>query len=387
MITASSLARRLACPASHVLAKADTTSPAAIAGREQHEDLAELAELPEVLKREVPISARSEVKLAYDVSARRGRIVGEGADRTYGTAQPFEVYGSADVVGLDRDANGNALAAVVIDWKTGNDVEPAITNPQTLFYALAASSALGFDSAIVKIIYTRTGRVDRAVFDALDLVTFANRLEDMFTGAAALQLRKAAGETLDTSEGSWCTWCPSKHVCPAKNALLAQVASKGLAAIGDSRMPPDRLLAAYRQVVAVEALVSEARKRLIAYVDDNGPIDLGNGMVYGRYERRGNEMLDGAVAARAIREVTGESAREYEDIAIEKSTSKAAIARASKAIMPANATRTTNAVIERIRALGGSATKPSTRPCGEFCGPSPTPIDTTEADRLLGAQP
>lgn len=360
MITASSIARRRHCPSSDVLSRAETHSVWAEAGHDEHEDLSHLDSLPENLARLVPAGSRSEVKLAYDVVNRTGRIIGEGSDRDYGSPAPFEIVGSADVIGVIDGV------VVVVDWKTGfADVAPAASNDQLWFYALAACRALGCDSAIVRIVYTKTGRVDEHEIGPLELAEYADTLEALHLQVAARHKAKAAGELLSTSEGEWCKHCPSKHVCPSKHALLVQVATKGLAVIGDSTMTTERAAAAYQQIVHVEQLAKDARKRLDAYVTETGPIDLGDGRSYGRYQRDGNEKLDGAVTAQAIRDVVGESAKEFESIAIERKTSKAAIDRAAKALVVKGAAKVAASVIKRVRELGG-AKRSTEYPIGEY---------------------
>lgn len=382
MITASSLSRLLNCPGSAVLPRAENANEWADAGHEEHESLAmELAAgtLPDWIARVIPDGARSEVALAFDVSTRAGRIIGENLGRAYGTVGPFEIVGSADVVGTDADA------VVVIDFKTGHNlVESAGTNPQLLFYCLAAARALGKSRAVSRIVYTRTGRVDEAEFDALDLAAFADRLEQLHLSVAKSQRARSAGEAVSTREGTWCRYCPSSPYCGSKNALLVQVAEHGLAVIGDTQMTPARARSGYEEIVRIEQLVKEARKRLETYVDENGPIDLGDGRMFGRYVRNGNERLSGDVAVKAIAQVVGESAREFEAMAIERKTTKAAIERAAKALGCKRGTA--GQVIKKIRDLGGASHGADTMPLGEYMRgdtePAPV-IDADDVNKLL----
>lgn len=384
MITASSLARLRACPSSAVLARAEVHNIWADAGHDEHEILSRLDELPAELARHVPVGARAEVKVAYDVSTREGRIIGEGGGRDYGTPAPFEIVGSADVIGA---ADG---VAIVLDWKTGfADVEPAATNSQLWFYALAACRALGCSSAIVRIVYTKTGRVDEHTIEPLDLAEFGDALELIHPRIAAAQAARSRGEVLDTREGSWCKHCPSKHVCPSKNALLVQFGERGLADAGDAMMTPQRARAAYEQVASIEQLVKDARKRLETYVDENGPIDLGNGKLYGRYARKGNEEIDGAIALRVIAEmVSPEHIATFTSAAIELSTSKAALKRGADAVGSGRmAAKLVDGIVKKVRELGGSRSK-STRPIGEFAADKHEPalradIDIDALDQLM----
>lgn len=391
MLTMSALPRLINCPASAVLARAENASAYADAGHDEHAELAQLDNLPPEYAHLVPADARSEVKVAYDVLARTGRIIGEGDGRGYGVLGPHEIPGSIDVLGVDDDT------LVVLDWKTGyRDVDPVERNWQLWGYGLAAASALGKSKVRLVIVYTKSGRIDSVEIGALELADFAAQLAALHKRDAELRAQKSRGEALDTREGSWCRYCPSKHVCPSKNALLVQiakvglasevvrkfagpdgptpealiafesVASEGLTVVGDAEMTPERARAAYEQFVRIEQIVADAKKRLDTYVTENGAIDLGNGRAYGRYHRNGRKQLDGDIAVQAIREVVGESAKEFETLAIERSTNQAAIERAAKKLAPGRgATKLKNAIIARIDALGGVSYGSDQYPIGE----------------------
>lgn len=373
MITASSLTRLKNCPSSAVLSRAENHNVWADTGHDDHELLAQGVEtgtLADVLAAMLPPGAdaqriaslvpqgsRAEVKLGFDVALRTGRVIGYGGGRDYGKPGPFEIVGSTDVLGVLEDA------VVIVDWKTGYaDVEPAATNAQLWFYALAACRALGKEQAVIRIVYTKTGLVDEAELDALDLADFAGSLERLQRQVGERQAAKLRGEVLETKEGSWCKHCSSKHVCPSKAGLLVQVAEKGLAVIGDTEMTPQRAAQAYEQIVRIEQLVKDARARLNTYVEEQGPIDLGDGRMFGRYEKEGNRKLDAEKAIQAIREVVGESSREFEAMAIERSTSQAAIERAAKSL---GQPKLKLAVMKRLEAIGG-VRKEMKYPVGEF---------------------
>jgi hypothetical protein len=358
VITASALARLRNCPSSAVLPRAENHNIWADAGHDAHEELAVFNE-EHPFAHLIPQGARAEVKLAYDVATRQGRIIGEGGGRDYGNPGPFEIVGSCDVLGVERDR------VVVLDWKTGfADVEPASENSQLWFYALAAARALGKSEARVIVVYTQSRRVDSYDIDALELADYASQLERLHSRVATLQAAKRDGAIMETREGPWCKHCQSKPYCPSKTALLVQVAEHGLAVIGDTTLTPQRAAQAYEQIIRVEQLVKDARKRLETYVDEQGPIALGNGRMFGRYVREGNERLDGAVAVRAIADVIGESAKEFESVAIERKTTKAAIERAAKSLGCKRGTA--GQVVKRIRELGGASNAADTMPIGEY---------------------
>jgi len=388
MITGSALTRILNCPSSEALEKAENASEWADAGHEDHEELAHQVRtrtLPPELAKYVPPDPHAEVKLCYDAATHEGRFVGQASDRNYGAPRPFEIFMSTDVVGVDEDGE----TVIVVDWKTGqSDVEPAATNGQLWGCALAACRALDKSRAIIRIVYTnRPGApCDEHLIEGLELAEFAGQLERLHLVVTERKAAKSRGEILETREGSWCKYCAAKWRCPSKVGLLIQVAEKGLAIIGETEMTPERARRGYEQIVAVEDLVRDARKRLETYVDEQGPIDLGNGRAFGRYARRGNEKLSGDVAVQAIAAVVGEAAREFESLAVERSTSKAAIDRAAKQLGCKRGTAP--AVIRKIRALGGASHHADTMPIGEYQRDrdepaEKPPIDADAVDQLL----
>lgn len=383
MITASALTRLRNCTASAVLPRAENHNVWADAGHEEHENLAEQladGDLPDWMLSRLPPACRTEVALAYDVATRAGRVIGENLSRSYGDIGPFEIVGSADVLGVSGDD------VVIADFKTGHmDVEPAARNAQLHFYALAAARALNKSSARVLIFYTQTQRVDEASLDVLDLAQFASDLERLHVKVAALHESRRKGEALETREGSWCRHCSSKAYCPSKNALLVQVAEHGLAIVGDSQLTPERATQGYQQLVRIESLVKEARARLHAYVDENGPIRVSDGVVYGRDVRPGNERIIGQVALQAIREVVGEAAGEFTKEAVEVKATKAGLKRAAKAV---GQPKIAAAVEKRIRDLDGITRGAESYPYREYpAGEAPEvpTVDVSEINAALEA--
>lgn len=387
MITASALTRLLNCPSSAVLPRAENYNEWADKGTDDHDELAHATMTGTLTPKRgvlVPADPRVEVKLAYDVVTRTARVVGAGAaDRNYGVAGPFEIFMSLDVLGVDDQGR-----VVVIDWKTGfADVEPAATNGQLWCCALAACRALGRDVAVIRIVYTNQGdRCDEHELDALDLAEFANKLERLHVTVAERQAARKRGEILETKEGSWCKHCASKSVCPSKNGLLVQLAAGGLAIVGDAALTPALAAQAHEQIERIESLLRDAKKRRETYVDENGPIALGEGRMFGRYVRSGHERLDGAVAVRAIHELVGEVAPEFEAVAISRATSKAAIERAAKQF--ATKRGTVPAIVKRIRELGGASNAPDTMPLGEYFaerndGVEKSAIDVDKLNQLM----
>ncbi len=388
-ITMSALPRSLNCDGSLVFPRAENVSQWADSGNDEHEELARkvlAGTLPPRLARIVPPGARPEVIVAINVATGEGRIVGDSDGRNYGTPGPLEIFGKVDVIGVLDDA------VVIIDWKTGHkDVDPAARNWQLWGYALAACRAMGKSKARIYIAYTnQPGQpIDEHELDALDLADFAKRLSALYVREAKLRSEYQRGEIPATREGSWCRHCASKSRCPSKVGLLVQVAASGLAVIGDTEMTADRARQAHEEIERLDQLVSDAKARRMAYVDEHGPIDLGNGKLYGRMPRAGNRILDGQKAAQAIREIVGESAREFEALALEYRTSQAAIKRAAQTLGKGQSPeKLKNQIVDRIEKLGGVKHGPDQMPLGEFPAgkyEKPEPLDVGEINKLLEA--
>lgn len=387
MLTMSALPRSLNCDGSLVLPKAELHSEWADVGNDEHEDLARhviAGTLPERLARIVPEGSRAEVTVFYDVATGVGRIGGDGEGRNYGTPGPFEVPGKIDVLGIDGDT------VVVVDWKTGyKDVDPASRNWQLWGYALAACRALGKSKARIYIAYTnQPGQpIDEHTLGPLDLAEFASRLKSLQVRQVELERMYRGGVPPATREGSWCAHCASKSRCPSKTGLLVQVAEHGLAIIGDTTLTQDRARQAHQEIERLDQLVKEAKSRREKWIDENGPIDLGNGKAFGRLPRKGNRVLDGEKTLRAIREIVGESAKEFEAMAVERKTSQAAIKRAAQMLgVGQSPEKLKNQILKRVEDLGGISHGKDTMPLGEFAleqGAEVPKLDTDAIDRLL----
>jgi hypothetical protein len=211
---------------------------------------------------------------------------------------------------------------------------------------------------------------DRHELDALDLAGFANRLRDLMERVPRLVALRAAGTPVTTTEGPWCKHCESKHACASKNALLVQIAQRGLTVVGDQVMTADRAAAAVLEVERIDQLVKDAKSRLLTYTDENGPIELPDGTWYGRHREQGNERLDAHSTLQAIAEIVGEQgenaerAKAFASVAFDMKTSKAALNRAAKHVGAAPALAT--AVIQRVRQLGGATHDKEKLPVGRF---------------------
>jgi hypothetical protein len=173
----------------------------------------------------------AEMSFAYHPATDTARVLGVALEREYEAAgvREDEIPMTLDVVGLD-DPKSPSIG-VVADYKRGwSKRTPAAKNWQMRGGALALSRAFDLDIVRVQLIHLHEDRPayrDRASFDAADLAVFA--AEARVRHEIALADREAYARTgvrPDATQGSWCDWCPSYHVCPAKTGLLRAMISR-----------------------------------------------------------------------------------------------------------------------------------------------------------------
>ncbi len=389
-ITASALPRVAACPGSAALAKAHLANENAAAGNDRHFEMEEaglegrIEDLPLKVQELIEPGAQlhPEIAIAYNWRTGVGRLIGRGTARAYDVTAD-EIPGTIDLLIV-----GSRL--IVVDYKGFEYVGSPEQHEQANLYALAVARIYGFNEVTIAIVYIGAGvehaHADVITIDCFEMATYSVRLTRIMEAVEAAERQPIP----EVRESKHCKWCPSKPFCSAKNALLVQVAENGLAIVGDSIMTTERARAAYEQIERIDSLLREAKKRLEVYVEEQGPIDLGNGRMYGRYQRKGNEKVDGPIAVQAIREVlvAPENQAEFEKVAIVPTATKASIERAAKAVTSTmKPTALAKAVIAKIRELGGISSSP-TFPVGEYVRGKDEPaekpeIDAGEIDRLL----
>lgn len=313
MITASALQRILACPPSAVLpvSHADVSSDVADRGRaihlaaegrhdevdEEHRSDADLLDL------DLTGWELQEQPFAYDVATGRGRLL-DVTGRDYGSADlsPFEIPGTADLWSPAR----------VGDLKTGfRDVAAPGRNPQILVAAAANADIYDVSEVEVSIIDIRDPANPRPrtdVVDTFELEMFRSQMERMHEDVAVVRQQHHKGLRLPVVEGEHCRYCPAMMSCPAKQALMVQAGDGSLdnevniAWAGG--LTPASAPVAYRQYQAVQMLATRMRQILYAYASEH-PIDLGNGKVFGKRTKMGNESIDGNVAWHVLKEAYG----------------------------------------------------------------------------------
>jgi hypothetical protein len=316
---------------------------------EAHRDAVAAVDLDELAHE---LSLSSEVSLAYNPTADTARLLGQSTGRDYASVTADEVPMTLDLVGVAPDR------VAVGDYKTGHGpIARAGLNWQMIGGALAAARTFDRDLADVQLIHLRDGRPpwrDRATFDALDMAGFAAELRATTERTARDRDRAARGEHVEPTEGSWCRYCPSRDMCPAKVGLLRQ-------ALGaDDNLPVTAADAGalWARIEASEKALKNAKSKLIAMASHD-PLLLriepdGTSVWLGKHVKRGNEALDPAIAIDVAARVLGTDdlaafTREVAGLDV----TKAAIERAIKA-RGFKVAKTMDAILADVRAAGGA---------------------------------
>lgn len=206
-LTASSLWRAEECPSSAVLPAVEKQYRDSKRGREEHAKL----------RAATPPGSLGEAAFTYNVASGESRFLGQDIDRNYGELTDGEIPGSLDVLDVLEDH------VLITDWKSGvgyRQAPPAV-NLQLQHNAIAAATYHKKDRAIVQLVYTRTGEVKDAEFDALDFAAIHDRLYGIWSRVRAAQAALALNGDLISAglitEGDCCWRCPAEAACPLKH--------------------------------------------------------------------------------------------------------------------------------------------------------------------------
>ncbi len=254
---------------------------------------------------------------AYNASTDTARDLGAVRGRRYPKTEAAEIAGTVDAVLIDSARR----AAVVVDWKTGDDraglTADAAENRQLRGYALAVSRALDVDDVTVAVVRIKTDEVavTRHGFDSLEL------------GQAAEELRQllAAVPTAQPKPGLHCRRCRAVAECPATAAAADQLAPRSPDPV-PLVVTADNAGALLVRLRAVQAACEQVDAALRAFADANGGVDLGDGKTWRKVTvERQSIKLDGPEAASALGVL--EAAGVGTAVEHKSSTSRAAIER------------------------------------------------------------
>jgi hypothetical protein len=364
-ITASSLDRAIACPASTALpAVWEESSPAAERGIAIHEFLdgsithgrdAALAKVPadapwRPLCEAIDLSlvlqgaktAATELALAYDIENDSGRVIGSHLNRRYGDTTG-EVPCTADLA-IEYESG----PPLVLDWKAGHQTVVVHENRQMEMLGLAYARAKQINAVQVAVAMVHdSGFIevdDVLVLGPMELARIANDVANAVDASKEMQRAVSAGEPIDVRPGDHCRYCPCKAACPAQVGLIRELAR----APGQSLGPllgdagKERLATALRERIAtldadaigrawqmlgvIESLVETARSQLTNRILESGGLTMQDGSrLDAQTEKR--EGIDGRIALPLLRTLNLEEAAEPK-------VTKAAIEREARRATP-----------------------------------------------------
>lgn len=320
MISASALQRVHACPASVKIRENLTGAQAVIAelisrpmdytdaGNKFHEEVAAAiasGRVPDELRRFVPLGATAEVSYVLDLRDMAVHRLGHGIDReerarrieALGIPKDLAVPGTLDVVGLEDGR------AIVIDWKTGLEVEDPEFNKQLLIYAFYASRDLQVDSVLMRIVYRRGEDSEPYAREfeigAMELMAFADAQRQ-------LPAKIEAATPADACAGSHCRHCEAKPGCPHFHKACA---AAQLAALRDPAaelfIPDHERVHAVEMAEMLGPFVKKLNSALRGNVIAQGDIAMPDGRLYGIRTKKGNEVIDAEKAFPVLEEKYG----------------------------------------------------------------------------------
>jgi len=349
VISASAIPRLLACPASHRLPHHDYQSTHATAGSDRHAEAEAAADTGGELHPAVVAlmvegdQLATECAFAYDCATDSARELGH-VDRRYRDLAPYEIPGTMDLLILGPGR------AVVVDYKSFAEVDPAERNTQIATYALMVARTYGLDEVTVAIVYLVGGRRPSiATLGPLDLDAHAARLRRLHVDVA----RPSAPVS-----GPHCRYCPAFLSCPVQHALIIDVGDALPLAIERSIPFDDDQSAAeaFDLLARIKTLSTRIQAALYARAAER-PVPLANGMVLGARTVEGNDRIDGNVAYEVVRERHGQ---DVADQAVERHATRKRLSDALKPLVGKLAPEL-RAVLAEVEARGGIERRESTR--------------------------
>ncbi len=341
VITASQLARLRRCPGSQRLRHDDSDSVFSEAGRDKHAALQaqiEAGKLPDGLSQQlVPFDAECEVSFVYNVATCEVRRIYPDAHRNYPPAQPFEVFGTFDVVGYDDGLT------VIGDWKSWSSHGAPSKSDQLLMGALAAR-ALRPDpdsegNALLWFAYTDD---DGAITRVQAELVSAEYLDDYAISLRELYAEAAKPNSLLQS-GEHCRYCPAYANCPRQQEALASV-SQSL------DVAPYATSAQLYELYKMAQLASKRLREILWARCAEAPQQLAVGELRLVQKEGAERVVDGDIAYQIAAKYSSNA-----DAAFTRSTSKKAL----ESLKIPKETRTQ--MLDEMRAAGALARKAGSR--------------------------
>lgn len=255
--------------------------------------------------REHPTS-QAEVSLAYNVKTKTARILGSNLNRTYNLS-PDECAGTLDASWFEAlDGVGNVRRAGIRDHKCGpmaaERTDPVAENMQLrqlAHWTMLANPGTESVSAELSIV-GRDGfaKITAYEHDALTLCDVDDFLLDIHD-------RIVSGEGPRPGVHCFDKFCPILSVCPVHQASIVKLIPADMApapsdfSLNFSTVEDlscvEHAAAALVVFKVVEKICAVKIGVLKAYVDKFGPIDVGDGKSFRRFEKEEREVIGRSV--------------------------------------------------------------------------------------------
>lgn len=269
---------------------------------EEHREECAAIDLPELAD---ALRVEAESAYAWDWTTDQSVHLGENIGRAYpaGTAA---IAATADLVVHERHR------CRIIDYKTGRaELTPARDNGQLAALALAVARYHRLTEVQVELWRLRDDggwHCDVATLDALELDSWAARLSQR------MRELLAHGAAPDLRTGPHCGYCPSRHHCPARTALLRATIEQG--SQGPVELSRETAGTAWVLLERLEEAAEQLRRELEALASE-APLALPDGRQVA-LQAQSREHIVGEVAAQILPELIGS---EVANRVIKRSTS------------------------------------------------------------------
>ena len=373
MPSASQLYRAIACPASYALPqRPNVSSSSALRGTEIHSFLAnqvdptqgvlELSEETAEYVQRLDISSvlagrevyAAEVTFLYNPKTQRASQNSKEVVVDYRNSQEF-IGGTADLILKEPSDRW-----VILDWKTGTEVEHPSQNKQLLFFAECLRSIYGPDIEVageIAFLDPISGKVTvvRAELPHASIDAFVVDLIEALATMRDAELALASGQAIEfgLQTGPQCKYCPAYNLCPKQRHIahaLAAGSTQGLVPMRGSvmMMAPKEAGRAWVRLKELRQLMALVEYELRCYAEDM-PIELPNGSKIVVKQRK-RESLDAGIAREVLEERGG---AQLASLASSYSVSKASIKRGLKEVGMPSGAKDINLLLEIMQDRGG----------------------------------
>lgn len=237
------------------------------------------------------IALIAERKLAYDPFRDKARFLESETTRDYSGRKATELPGTLDLA--SEVVEGRLFFTA--DWKTGVSAYEAYENKQLDSLSLGLSRV--WDSHEAKSV-NAIFRIDDEFIEP-SVTTVGPKRWEKHRKKLRLALVEAYSKTPAMRAGIHCRYCPANEVCPA---IVGPTAVDDMLSDATDSETVRRV---YEMSAPLEKALENRRKRVMNWVESNGPIELSNGKELRILEMQ-QDNLSKASIERALGKVAGQ---------------------------------------------------------------------------------